>query len=952
MLNKTFIILVFILFSSFIYSQNKKLKKPDVAADLKIGDTTIYNIPDNYTITSVENWNTNKKVEGNVFIEPNATLNINNATIEFGPKGRIVVKNNAKINITSSILRAYKCPGEILSMWQGIELWAATSPNTTITVDNSNIEDAHIAVLIGKRNPNYPYCNPNISELYIQQYGNVDLNITNTVFKNNGVGIKYRDFITGITNISNNTFISDTLNDNMYSLTNPNHYPNTQNPWVSGANQHQRALYGINFTNKYINYNNSANKTYNNSFTNIDTCIKAIDSKLIIKGQPSFTIMQNFDYGFYAINSNSSIANYEICNYEFLKDATGTYSEPKAAIYIEAGNYDLIHDNSIGTYDQNYSYPQFTYGINLINTDNYKVYENKLYKCIVGLHADNNKYGFIGAEGPFWKGNQFNKNKIGVLTRNNNLHLQLRCNKYKPNHYGNNYIANWANVNTIYLTQGGPTLITIGKLANQGVPNNICSGYYKNRCPASNQFNEPNYKQITSTPFVGHYTYWRHNTNNNPALNFLIPTNPNNSVSVNIDSHSYWQGETQSCQPYLPFIPNNGGGTIITLPPLNFDNPPYSKIDSLETLKQNAISEKQYILDNIDNGNTEYLLNAINSNMPSYWLAGLLITNSPLSDTVLISAITRRPRLNSFAFTLVMMYNVPVSNKVYPYYIQRYNTLPYYFRNYLNYTQQNPYIQTPEIVEQKIQSYDILKSDITNRIVSVLTDTNNNRENDALLVLEHDGSINAKKTLVATYINNGNYTQANTILNQIPQNTDENIDFVQYNTLILNLYSQGKTIYDLDSTQINYIRTLAYKCPPNGSVSNAKAVLDILYNEKVPQCQIQDDLDKRMQVNNPNRNIGNDTKGTIEEIDNDESMIKDIYPNPFTNTVTIPYILPEGLTGTILIYDINGKIIEEFEAQTGENKIELNTKKWASGTYIITMKINSFVFSSRKMIKK
>ena len=189
-------------------------------------------------------------------------------------------------------------------------------------------------------------------------------------------------------------------------------------------------------------------------------------------------------------------------------------------------------------------------------------------------------------------------------------------------------------------------------------------------------------------------------------------------------------------------------------------------------------------------------------------------------------------------------------------------------------------------------------------------------------------------------------------LSEIPQTSDENIDFVQLHQIILNLYQNNKEIDELDSVNIVFIRELAYKCPTSKAVSNAKAILDLLFNEKVPDCQEDTLSEKSMIANKPNNSLNRDIKKYFAEIDNCESLLGNNYPDPFTGTTTIPYSLPEGVNGKIIILDINGKKIKEYSLDATQNSIIINTENWSTGTYFYTLRINGLIFGSKKMLIK
>lgn len=90
-----------------------------------------------------------------------------------------------------------------------------------------------------------------------------------------------------------------------------------------------------------------------------------------------------------------------------------------------------------------------------------------------------------------------------------------------------------------------------------------------------------------------------------------------------------------------------------------------------------------------------------------------------------------------------------------------------------------------------------------------------------------------------------------------------------------------------------------------------------------------------------------------------ENMIPDTYgliqnyPNPFSNSTTIYYNLPEATNVKISIYDTNGKVIAELmnrEESAGYKQISWDGKPAKPGIYFYKIETNKFS-SSRKMMK-
>jgi len=88
----------------------------------------------------------------------------------------------------------------------------------------------------------------------------------------------------------------------------------------------------------------------------------------------------------------------------------------------------------------------------------------------------------------------------------------------------------------------------------------------------------------------------------------------------------------------------------------------------------------------------------------------------------------------------------------------------------------------------------------------------------------------------------------------------------------------------------------------------------------------------------------------IAEIQKDPGYIGQNIPNPFKNNTTIPYYVPPGSIGSIFIVDMNGKLIENFELDSGNNQLEISLKQYRSGVYFYSIKIDGQVKQTRQMV--
>ena len=75
------------------------------------------------------------------------------------------------------------------------------------------------------------------------------------------------------------------------------------------------------------------------------------------------------------------------------------------------------------------------------------------------------------------------------------------------------------------------------------------------------------------------------------------------------------------------------------------------------------------------------------------------------------------------------------------------------------------------------------------------------------------------------------------------------------------------------------------------------------------------------------------------------------YPNPTSTKITIPYTLTNNDTkGKINIYDINGKIIKEYNVDSTFDNFILDTQEFSAGTYYYNLITGSGVSEAKKII--
>ena len=105
------------------------------------------------------------------------------------------------------------------------------------------------------------------------------------------------------------------------------------------------------------------------------------------------------------------------------------------------------------------------------------------------------------------------------------------------------------------------------------------------------------------------------------------------------------------------------------------------------------------------------------------------------------------------------------------------------------------------------------------------------------------------------------------------------------------------------------------------------------------------------------RILKEDTTSVISGVKNNESIVNNlkVYPNPFSNTITIEFNAKESNTTSITIQNLIGQLLVETiwsgKSMVGNNKIELHhLQDLPKGEYVISIKQNQEIISS-KLVK-
>ncbi len=88
----------------------------------------------------------------------------------------------------------------------------------------------------------------------------------------------------------------------------------------------------------------------------------------------------------------------------------------------------------------------------------------------------------------------------------------------------------------------------------------------------------------------------------------------------------------------------------------------------------------------------------------------------------------------------------------------------------------------------------------------------------------------------------------------------------------------------------------------------------------------------------------------IKNKENNEEYLGQNIPNPFKNTTTIPYYVPQGSKAFLQITDTKGELVDEYVLQQGKNKIEISLSGFKAGIYFYSIKIDGVLKQTKKMV--
>ena len=209
----------------------------------------------------------------------------------------------------------------------------------------------------------------------------------------------------------------------------------------------------------------------------------------------------------------------------------------------------------------------------------------------------------------------------------------------------------------------------------------------------------------------------------------------------------------------------------------------------------------------------------------------------------------------------------------------------------------------------------------------------------AAALLEQNTALpGAALKLIQQYYDTENYTAADALLEGIDRSRLETDQFYTLQKMLIQLKQEGKTLANISANQEATLLNIA-----NSHTSVGYRAQAILYQARgyefpviIPPLSDGDAYGYTVFKQNM-------TDHTVTTI------VSPLQPNPTNNQAQLSYNLPDKQTATLLLYDVNGKLIVSNNF-SGNGTYTLNTHDLASSVYFYTVISNGEVLMRNKLV--
>ncbi|MEW6136566.1 MAG: T9SS type A sorting domain-containing protein [Bacteroidota bacterium] len=875
--------------------------------------------------------NETKIFEQGFIVKAGTTVTLNNCNYQFMPGAKVIVEqgvisennNNPIINVSGGVLildaTTFKSVPACNNRWQGIEVRGnRTAHQATIagkcaqgkliTRNNSTIQDAICAVALWQPD------NWNTT-------GGI-INASNTWFTNNTKSLhalEYDNYVPtndSIKVLASNVSSFTNCNFNITSSYIPGSPAQVFYKHVDLSKVNGFKFRGCDFSippgiNSYINLYNMAIGCYNAGFQ-LDAPCTNTTVPCTNYDRSNFN---NFYTAIYAANTGVNNFTFSVVRANFTNNAIGIYVNGVKNESILFNNFYL--GPNYGDDCAEGSAPSF--GINMLNSNGFAIEENTFQKAsgaplgqYVGIRCKDSK-----TEKDVIYKNQFTGLSYGNYAEGENRPsgsgqdlkgLQFQCN-LNQNNAVDFIVAKDLTISNppspfIHTYQGKPEL----EAGNTFSANPIPEGSFMNK----------------GTQVINYFY------RTNPPVSFTpLLIVPIDNAGINTCPSHYEGGDSGD----LLVLSNEAK--------LQKETDFASNLTNFNNVKA--------LFDNLkDGGNTDGLKLDVETSWPTeMWnLRAELLEKSPyLSQEVLMAAADKTEVLPESILFEILSANPDELRKeeLLAYLENKEQPLPDYLISILRQLAGGVTYKT--ILLQDMAKYKAAKSQaVYDLIRSCLNDTVTDHQY-LRSWLDNLHSLNADMQIVSSFIEDGDYTSAETLLDMIPTSYELEgaalSDFNNFKQLMLwqiSLAQQGRTIIELDSSEIVMIEN--YAATDNMAGKIAKGILEFAYGFHYCNCLPGDSSSMK---SSPAMKL-------VKRIDND--LFIEATPNPANTWVTFDYKIPDYAGEPILqISDMKGNWVKKFTLTSKQGQQVWDVRDIQKGAYFYVLQVGNLYKSGKLIIE-
>ncbi len=382
--------------------------------------------------------------------------------------------------------------------------------------------------------------------------------------------------------------------------------------------------------------------------------------------------------------------------------------------------------------------------------------------------------------------------------------------------------------------------------------------------------------------------------------------------------------------------------------PSTIDNIDFST-SRISAISNNITQYKQLLQAITDGGNTAQTTQTVENatDTEALNLRNELLQKSPaLSDSVMVKATKKETVLPPIMIKQVLVANPKAakSDAVIKSLDNRTQKLPEYMRNEIDLGKYT-FSYNEDLENNLLQNINLKEYLINRKIIELKKDSvnDNTAQIESLLVAQATNSIENQYKLIDYYIDNGQITNAQTTLQNMPQlfnftpkEADDYNAISSFYQIEFALHNANSSWYDINNTQRQVLTTLS----EGNSIAKtkAKAVLAQINPETfdlpIPAIEIG--------INSPKSS-------------NNNFIQKRFVVNPINaiNYTVLDYALGENENSknvVFKIFDENNNFITKFIPKTKENQILIECPNWKDGIYSVKKEVNRSVVAEKSFV--